>query len=143
MSKEEKLQKVTEKQALDTIAKQEEKEAAKESEKDEKQDYEHKAPAKKEAKEEAKPAKREIVLDRTYTVSLLKAYRKPAPKRANTAIKLLRAYVARHGKAKLDYVKISPKVQAFIHARGHTKPAKSIKVKVTVDKQGLAQVDLK
>ncbi len=140
MSKEEKLNKVNEKQALDTIAKQDAKEKAEEHD----HEHDHKAHAKKEAKTEevAKPAKREIVANKAYTVSLLKAYRKPAPKRANTAIKMLRAYVARHCKVKEDNVKIDGKVHNFIHARGHTKPAKSVKIKVAVDKQGTAQVEL-
>lgn len=139
MSKEEKLNKVNEKQALDTIAKQDAKEKADEATHDHAHD--HKAPAKKEAAVE-KPAKREVVANKAYTVSLLKAYRKPAPKRANTAIKMLRAYVARHCKVKEDGVKIDAKVHNFIHARGHTKPAKSVKIKVAVDKQGTAQVEL-
>lgn len=135
MSKEEKLQKVNEKQALDTIAKQDAKE--KEAESHEEHDHTHE---KAEKKAEVKPVKREVVATKAYTVSLLKAYRKPAPKRANTAIKMLRAYVTRHTKVHEDNVKIDAKVHHFIHARGHTKPAKSIKIKVSIDKQGIAQV---
>src|SRR3989344_2103977 len=123
MAKEEKLNKIESKQALETAAKQEEKEAEKEAQKtavtEDHKDHKHeeKAPAVK---------KREEGLERLYTVSLFKAYRKPAPKRANTAIKMLREYIARHAKAELENAKIDAKVQSFIMQRGHTKPAKSV-----------------
>mgnify|MGYP001614321584 CR=1 FL=1 len=98
------------------------------------------AKAKVEEKKEGKAAKDEkkveIVLKRTVVVPLVKAYAKPAKKRAAKAIKMLREYGARHAKTTIDKVKISEVLARFINARGSKKPPKKLKVTLLKDKQG-------
>ncbi|MFH1751230.1 MAG: 50S ribosomal protein L31e [Candidatus Micrarchaeota archaeon] len=112
------------------------------------------AEAKKEASETKKPAevkkeepkeekkKREIVLERIYTVPMIEAYSKPAMARANNAIKLLRRFLARHMKAEDGKIKIAEKVNNLIRSRGSGRPMKSIKVKATKDKEGIVLAEI-
>ncbi len=84
--------------------------------------------------------KEEVVFKRTAVVPLVKAYAKPAKKRAGRAIKILREYASRHGKTTIDKVKISPKLASFINARGSKHPPKKLKVSLSKDKQGNVKV---
>ncbi|MFH1247041.1 MAG: 50S ribosomal protein L31e [Candidatus Micrarchaeota archaeon] len=99
--------------------------------------------AKKEAKPEVKDEvkkKSEIVLKRNYTIPLAKAYAKPAKKRAAKAIKLVRAFAARHFKSPEEKVKIDERVANYINSRGSKKPPKSLKVTLLKDKEGTVKV---
>jgi len=100
-----------------------------------------KAPeAKKEEKEEKPAEKREIVLERVYTIPLEDAYAKPAKKRAARAVKILRQFLSRHMKS--QNVKISPEVNEFIEERGATSPAKKVRVNASKDKAGMVLAKL-
>ncbi len=78
----------------------------------------------------------EYVLQRKAVVPLLKAYAKPAKKRARAAIILLRKFGARHGKTAIENVKIDEKLASFINSRGAKKPPKKLKVTLLKDKSG-------
>ena len=92
-------------------------------------------------KEEEKPVeKREIVLERVYTIPLEDAYAKPAKKRAARAVKLLRQFLSRHMKS--QNVKISPEVNEFIEERGATSPMKKVRVNASKDKAGMVLAKL-
>ena len=106
----------------------EKKEEKKEEKKQEKKE-EKKGEKKEEKKDEKKQEKKKVLLSRLYTVSLLKAYEKPQTKRGNTAIRLLREFVARHLKQPSQkLIKIDNAVNSAILARGATKPLKKIRV---------------
>ncbi len=89
---------------------------------------------KEEAPKEAK--KREIVLERVYNVPLVEAYKKPHYKRADFATDLLRSFLAKHFKAELSKVKLSPALSASVRVRGSQRPLKLVKVRATKDKEG-------
>ncbi|MDP3742623.1 MAG: 50S ribosomal protein L31e [Candidatus Micrarchaeota archaeon] len=100
-----------------------------------------------EAKKEAKKAEKEdgvkksvIVLKRNYVIPLVKAYAKPAKKRAAKAIKMVRAFAARHFKTSEANVKIDEKIAHFINVRGSKKPPKKLSVSLTKDKEGIVRV---
>ncbi len=98
------------------------------------------AEAKAVEKAEAAPKeakKREIVLERVYSVPLMDAYKKPHDMRANYAVRSLRAFVSKHMKAELGKIKISSEVNEFIRENGSRKPAKLVKVRATKDKEGV------
>ncbi len=108
----------------------------------------HISKEKVEAKKEAKKAEKEetekkveIVLKRNYVIPLLKAYAKPAKKRAAKAVKMVRAFASRHFKTSEDNVKVSEKINEFINARGSKKPPKKLKVLLTKDKEGTVTVN--
>ena len=92
-----------------------------------------KVTAKKDDKVEKKV---EYVLQRKVVIPLSDSYAKPAKKRAARAIKLIRAYAARHTKSLESSVKISEKVAGFVNARGSKYPPKKLKVSLLKDKQG-------
>lgn len=103
-----------------------------------------KVEAKKEAKKAEKGEKEkkpEIVFKRNYVIPLLKAYAKPAKKRAAKAVKMVRAFASRHFKTSEDKVKVSEKINQFINARGSKKPPKKLKVVLTKDKEGTVTVN--
>lgn len=80
---------------------------------------------------------------RTYTIPLRDAYRAPLTKRAKVAIRIVREFVARHTKAEI--VKIAPRLNEAIWARGIKRPPRRISVKVSVAEEDgvrVAEVDL-
>ncbi|MBI5635794.1 hypothetical protein HY993_02410, partial [Candidatus Micrarchaeota archaeon] len=84
---------------------------------------------KQEKKEEKKQEKKKVLLSRVHTVPLLKAYEKPQTKRGNTAIRLLREFIARHLKQpNRKLIKIDNAVNSAILARGAIKPLKKVRV---------------
>lgn len=128
-------QKMEEKHIIKEEKEQEKKEAEKKTEatsktpakKEEKK--EKPTEKKEEKKEEKKQEKKKVLLSRVHTVSLLKAYEKPQTKRGNTAIRLLREFVARHMKQQNQkLIKIDNAVNSAILARGTVKPLKKIRV---------------
>jgi len=98
------------------------------------------AEAKKAEKKEEPADKREIVLERVYTVPLADAYAKPAKKRAGRAVKLLREFLSRHMKS--QNVKIDPGVNEFIEERGAASPSKAVRVNASKDKAGMVWAKL-
>jgi ribosomal protein L31E len=86
--------------------------------------------------------KREIVLERVCVVNLTGAYDKAKTKRLNRAVKLVRAYAARHAKAPLEKVRLATSVNELIRSHGSSWVPKRIKIRLTKDKEGsvLAEV---
>ncbi len=101
---------------------------------------EPKAEEKKELKQKKQEDKKQVVLERIYSIPLIKAYKKTETKRGDYAVSLLRQFVTRHVKA--SSVKIDNKVNSLIKQRGNTRPPKKIKVKVSKDKENTAMVVL-
>jgi large subunit ribosomal protein L31e len=101
-----------------------------------------KAPEKKEEKKEEKEIKkREIILERIYSIPL-DVYAKPQQHRANAAIKVLKKFLARHMKTDIKKVKIALIVNNTIRKRGGGRPMKKVKVKATKDKEGIVLAEL-
>ncbi len=96
----------------------------------------------KEKKEkEAKP-KREVVLQRVYTIPLADAYAKPRSLRGNAASRMLRVFLAKHFKTDADKIRIDVKLANALHARGSRKPPKKISVNASKDKEGIVFAEL-
>ncbi len=92
-------------------------------------------PKPSEAKKEEK--KREIVLERIYSIPLSEAYKAPRNQRANKAVKILREYLAKHFKTAINKIKIENKASESIKTRGHRHPLKKIRVNASKDKEGI------
>lgn len=69
--------------------------------------------------------------EKIYNIRLTEAYKKAIRRRSPYAVRLVKEHVKRHSKAK--DVKIGPKLNETIWARGITKPARSVRVKVVRD----------
>ena len=63
-----------------------------------------------------------------YTIPLRDAFRVPVTKRATKAVKIVKAYLARHTKA--DEIKLDSSINEALWNRGIKKPPRSVKVKV-------------
>ncbi len=96
----------------------------------------------KEKEKDGKP-KREVVLQRFYTIPLAKAYAKPHSLRGNAAARMLREFLAKHFKTDLKKVKIDLKVANAVRARGSRKPLKKISVNASKDKEGIVLAELR
>ncbi|MFA5105681.1 MAG: 50S ribosomal protein L31e [Candidatus Micrarchaeia archaeon] len=68
-------------------------------------------------------------LERIYTVNLSGAYGYPRTKRAIKAVEILRAFIARHMKARDGKVTISNAVNALVWGRSIQKPPRRVKVR--------------
>jgi large subunit ribosomal protein L31e len=102
---------------------------------------------------EEKPEEAEIVEERIYTVPLGKAWIMPPRKRSARAMRMLRAFVAKHMKleareeeeeeeeepAKLV---ISNEVNEKVWVKGVEKPPRKIRIRATKDKEGNIKVYL-
>ena len=97
------------------------------------------APKAKEEKKEEK--KREIVLERVYTVPLLEVLKKPRMRRQGIQSRVLRDFVSKHMKAPIKLIKINTKVAEQLTHGGDRKTIGKIKVKCSKDKQGLVLVE--
>ncbi|KYK29925.1 MAG: 50S ribosomal protein L31 [Candidatus Proteinoplasmatales archaeon SG8-5] len=80
--------------------------------------------------------------ERIITVPFRKLQDVPRTRRAQKAIKLLKAHVARHMKADVDDVWIYWDLNEAIWARGREKPPNKIKVKAIKFEDGLVEVSL-
>ena len=104
-----------------------------------------------EAKEEKEPeklkkreAEEEWVEEKVYTIPLGRAWISPRKKRAPKAIRLVKAFVQRHMKLKLEAgeeeeaerLVISDEVNRRIWSRGIEKPPRKIRVRAAKDKEG-------
>lgn len=76
-------------------------------------------------------------LERIYTVPLGDAYNVSRSKRTPRAMKLLRAFITRHMKAKEERVVISEALNKLLWARSIQKPPRSVKVRL-VKEDGVA-----
>ncbi len=91
---------------------------------------------------EAKP-KREVVLQRVYTIPLANAYAKPRSLRGNAASRMLRVFLAKHFKTDAGKIRIDVKLANALHARGSRKPPKKISVNASKDKEGIVFAELR
>ena len=128
----------TAKEKIEAKKEEREKEAEVEKAVEKKADKAEKPAGKKAEKKTEK--KVEYVLQRKVVIPLSHSYAKPAKKRAGRAIKLVRAYAARHTKSTEAMVKIDEKVASFINARGSKHPPKKLKVSLVKDKEGNVKV---
>ncbi len=81
-------------------------------------------------------------LERIYTIPLGKAYAKPRVKRARIAVKILRAFVARHMKVGDESVSMSGVVNSAVWESGIKKPPRRLKIIANRDKEGKVKVTL-
>ncbi len=68
-------------------------------------------------------------MEKIYTIPLRKAFTVPKTRRASTATKTVKAYLA--DKLKLPDVKLDSSVNEALWSKGMSKPPRSIKIKVT------------
>jgi large subunit ribosomal protein L31e len=96
-----------------------------------------------EAKKE-KPKKEEkvdIVSENIYTIPLRAAYQtRPKYRISSKAVNMIRVFLTRHAKAK--EVLIDADLNAYIWARGDTKPPRKIQVKAVKDSKGIVKASL-
>ena len=149
-------------------AAEEEKEADKEEEPEEAAEEKEEIPVEEELKEEAveeveeieekkevkKPKKKEIeeiVEEKIYTIPLGRAWISPRKKRAPKAIRLIKSFLQRHMKIKIEVEEmeeeperlvISNEVNEKIWSRGIEKPPRKIRVRAVKDKEGIITVYL-
>lgn len=75
-------------------------------------------------------------LERIYTIPLAKAFAKPRGERALRAVKLVRAFLARHMKADAGKVRLEGELNALLWSRGMKKPPRRLRVLAKRDKEG-------
>lgn len=93
------------------------------------------------SKKDEKP-KSEVILERRFTLTLIKAYAKPQTRRGPTALKMLRNLCARHMKSTPLAVKLDGKLAAFAAGPGGKRPAKHVTVNAQKDKTGMVYATL-
>ena len=81
--------------------------------------------AAKKKKEESKPK------ENTYMIPLRGACSRHVSKRTEKAVRIVREFLKKHTKSK--NVKLSPKLNEFLWARGRPKPPRSVRVKTTIE----------
>ncbi|MFH0835161.1 MAG: hypothetical protein V1881_02365 [Candidatus Micrarchaeota archaeon] len=89
---------------------------------------------KKAEKKEGEEKKREIVLQRLYVVDLSAAFRKPVTRHQRSAVRLLKQFVSKHMKS--ANIRIAPPLAA------EAAKARSLRISVTKDKEGLVEATL-
>ena len=115
----------------------EEEEALEAEEAEETEEEEEEKPEPEEKEEEE-----DIVEERIYTVPLGRVRIGPRKKHSPRAVRLLRAFIKRHMKADDDSIRITNKVNEKIWARGIEKPPRKIRIRATVDSEGIVTVRL-
>ena len=100
------------------------------------------AKKKREEKAQAESKKREITLERVFTVNLSKAYEAPKRWRQNAAARLLREFCARHFNAAAESVRIDGGLNRAVRSRGPSAVPKRIKIRLTKDKEGATAAEL-
>lgn len=118
-------------------------ERAEETEEPTESEEEEKEAPKAEKKREKE--KEDIAEEKVYTIPLAKAWIAPKNKRATRAIRLIRAFIVKHMKLKLEMgedeeeaerLVISEGVNRRIWNRGIEKPPRRIRVRAVKDKEG-------
>ncbi|NUN11439.1 hypothetical protein HUU53_02240 [Candidatus Micrarchaeota archaeon] len=94
-------------------------------------------PKKQPAKDE-KP-KREVLLERIYTINLSKALAKPVSSRFNSAVRIIREYLKKHMKS----ADVKIELGVVKQLKKSKKIVRKISLKVTKDKQGIVLAELK
>ena len=81
-------------------------------------------------------------LERIYTVPLSRAYNYSERYRVWFAMKLLRAFLARHMKVKPESVSISSGINDLMWSHGISRPPRKLKLKVSKDSDGMVRAVL-
>ncbi len=85
----------------------------------------------------------EIVVERLYTIPLGKAYEAIRKKRANRAVKLVRAFITRHMKLGVEEeITFDSALNEYLWKHGIEKPPRRVRVRATKDREGLVKVYL-
>lgn len=119
---------------MKALSEEQKKEASAVAEEKKEEDVEKATEAVKE-KEEAEEEEIEVAEERIYTIPLRRAWIAPRGKRAPRAVRLVKAFVARHMKAEEELV-MGDKINEAIWARSISKPPRKIQVRAVKDKEG-------
>lgn len=134
------------KQAEEDLKKKHDKEQQKQEGEGKKTETKKEKPAeakKPEGKKEEKEKKREIVLERLYTIPLKRALHKKARMaRHQGHSRVVRSFAAKHLKTGEKNVKIDAKVAVALTKTGRNKMLGMLKVKISKDKEGTVLVEL-
>lgn len=85
----------------------------------------------------------DVVVERLYTIPLGKVYETVRRKRANRAVKMVRAFIIRHMKPEEEEdLIIDPALNEYLWTRGIEKPPRRVRVRTTKDKEGIVRVYL-
>lgn len=94
-------------------------------------------------KEEKKTTEREKTgVEQVFTIPLRKAKSVPRWKRSNKAIKVIKAYLARHLKAEENKIHIDASINEKIWSRGSQKPPIQIRVRAMKFEDGVVEAEL-
>jgi large subunit ribosomal protein L31e len=97
-----------------------------------------------EVKKEIKKEKLEKAgVEQVFTIPLSKAKSVPRWKRSNKAIKVIKAYLARHLKAEESKIHIDASINEKIWSRGSQKPPLRIRVRAMKFEDGVVEAELK
>jgi len=81
-------------------------------------------------------------VERIYTVPLSGAYNYGQRMRARRAVKILRAFLARHMKVGPESVRLSAAINDLMLSHGMAKPPRRLKLKVSKDSEGMVRAAL-
>jgi large subunit ribosomal protein L31e len=81
-------------------------------------------------------------LERIYTVPLSRAYNYSERYRARFAVKILRAFLARHMKVEPESVRLSAGINDLMWTHGMSRPPRKLKLKVSKDSGGMVRAVL-
>ena len=81
-------------------------------------------------------------IERIYTIPLIDARKVPRWKRAESAVRKVRIYLAKHLKTKLDDVKIDKTINEKLWERGSMKPPLKVRVRAVKFEAGGVQAEL-
>ncbi|MEM2934048.1 MAG: 50S ribosomal protein L31e [Methanocellales archaeon] len=98
--------------------------------------------AEAEQKEEAEIKKEKTGLEQVFTIPLRKAKSVPRWKRSEKAIKVIKAYLARHLKAEENNIHIDASINEKIWSRGSQKPPLQIRVRAMKFEDGVVEAEL-
>ncbi len=81
-------------------------------------------------------------IEKIYTIPLSDAKKAPRWKRANSAVKKTREFLAKHLKVDVDKIRMDQSVNEKIWERGSQKPPSKLRVKVIKFETGDVEVEL-
>jgi large subunit ribosomal protein L31e len=81
-------------------------------------------------------------VERIYTIPLTDARKVPRWKRAESAVRKVRIYLAKHLKTELDDVKIDKTINEKLWERGSMKPPLKVRVRAVKIESGGVQAEL-
>lgn len=81
-------------------------------------------------------------LERIYTVPLSGAYLHNRRFRARRAVQILRAFLARHMKAKPENVRLSQELNSYLLSHGMQAPPRKVRLKVSMGSDAIVRTEL-